>query len=83
MLTNRNYVVKEKNSKSRKPRIFNSKIEQIRQNLYDPYEKLYKRYDRTAKPVEEATNARLASVSIVDRVIFLRTIRKERRLGKI
>ena len=31
----------------------------------------------------EATNAQLASVSIVEWVIFLRTKRKERRLGKI
>ena len=36
-----------------------------------------------AKPVEEATSARLASVSIVEWVIFLRTKRKECRLGKI
>ena len=35
------------------------------------------------KPVQEVTNARLASDSIVERVIFLRTKRKERRLGKI
>ena len=56
---------------------------QIRQKLYDAHEKLYKRYGRTAKPVEEATNARLASVSIVKWVIFLRAKRKERRLGKI
>ena len=51
--------------------------------LYDAHEKLYKRYGRTAKPVEEATNARLASVSIVEWVILPRTKRKERRLGKI
>ena len=55
----------------------------IRQNLYDTYEKLNKRYGRTAKPVENPTNARLASVWIVKWVIFLRTKRKERRLGKI
>ena len=60
-----------------------SKIDHIRQNVYDAHEKLYKRYGRTAKPVEEATNARLASVLIVKWVIFLRTKRKERRLGKI
>ena len=36
-----------------------------------------------AKAAEEATNARLASVSIVDWVIFLRTKRKERLMGKI
>ena len=60
-----------------------SKIDHIRQNVYDTHEKLYKRYGRTAKPVEEATNARLASVSIVKWVNFLRTKRKERRLGKI
>ena len=47
-----------------------SKIEQIRQNLYDAHRKLYKRYGRTAKPTEEVTNARLASVSIVEWVIF-------------
>ena len=47
-----------------KPEI--SKLEQIRQHLYDIHEKLYKRYGRTAKPAEEATNARLASVSIVE-----------------
>ena len=51
--------------------------------MYDAHEKLYQRYGRTAKAVEEATNARLASVSIVKWVIFLRTKRKERRLGKI
>ena len=78
MLTNRNYVVKE-NSKSPKFQ----KIGQIRQKLYDPHEKLYKRYGRTAKPAEEATNARLASVSIVEWVIFLCTKWKEHRLGKI
>ena len=33
--------------------------------------------------MEEATNARLASVSTVEWLIFLRTKRKERRLGKI
>ena len=60
-----------------------SKIDNIRQNVYDAHEKLYKRYGRTAKPVEEATNARLVSVSIVKWVIFLRKKRKERRLGKI
>ena len=63
-----------------KPKI--SKIEHIRQNLYDIQEKLYKRYGRTAKPAEEASNARLAFISIVEWVIFLRTKRKERRLGK-
>ena len=60
-----------------------SKIEQIRQTLYDAHEQLNKRYGCTAKSVEEATNARLASVSIVEWVIFLRTKQKERRLGKI
>ena len=60
-----------------------SKIDHIRQNVYDAHEKLYKRYGRMAKPAEEATNARLASVWIVKWVIFLRTKRKERRLGKI
>ena len=59
-----------------------SKIDQIRQNLYDAHEKLYKMYGRTGKPAEEATNARLASVSIEEWVIFLRTKRKERRLWK-
>ena len=44
---------------------------------------LHKRYGGTPKPVEEAMNARLASVWIVEWVIFLRTKRKERRLGKI
>ena len=82
MLTNRNYVVKEKKFEvPENPEI--SRIEQIRQNLYDAHEQLYKRYGRTAKPVEEATNARLASASIVEWVIFLRTKHKERRLGKI
>ena len=82
MLTNRNYVVKEKKFEvPENPQI--SKLEQIRQNLYDPHEKLYKRYGSTAKPVEEATNARLTSVSIVEWGIFLRTKRKGRRLGKI
>ena len=33
--------------------------------------------------LEEATNARLAPVSIVEWVIFRRAKRKERRLGKI
>ena len=79
MLTNRNYVVKEENSKPPKIPKF-SKMGQIRQNLYDAHEKLYKRYGRTAKPAEEATNARLVSVSIVEWVIFLRTKRKERRV---
>ena len=60
-----------------------SKIQQIRPKLHDAHEKLYKRYGCTAKPVEEATNARLASVSTVEWLIFLRTKRKERRLGKI
>ena len=60
-----------------------SKIEQIKQNLYDAHANLHKRYGRTAKPVEEATNARLASVSIVEWLVFLHTKRKERRLGKI
>ena len=46
-------------------------------------ERLYKRYGWTAKPMEEATNARLASVSTVEWLIFLRTKRKERRPGKI
>ena len=79
MLTNRNYVVKEENSKPpENPEI--SKMGQIRQKLYDAHEKLYKRYGRTAKPAEEATNARLVSVSIVEWVIFLRTKRKERRV---
>ena len=59
-----------------------SKIEHIRQNLYNIHETLYKRYGRTAKPAVEATNVWLASVSIVEWVIFLRTKRKE-RLGKI
>ena len=72
MLTNRNYVVKEKISKSPKTPKF-QKIGQIRQKLYDPHEKLYKRYGHTAKPAEEATNARLVSVSIVEWVIFLCT----------
>ena len=57
-----------------------SKIEQTRQSLSDA--KLYTRYRRTAKPVEEAMNARLASVSIVEWVIFLRTKRKERSSGE-
>ena len=35
-----------------------------------------------AKSAEEAMNARLASVLIVEWAIFLRTKRKERRLGK-
>ena len=81
MLTNRYYVVKEKIRSPRNPEI--SKIDRIRQNLYDTHEKLYKGYGRTAKPVEEATNVRLASVWIVEWVIFLRTKRKERRLGKM
>ena len=81
MLTNQNYVVKEK--KFEVPENPETKIDHIRQNLYDAHEKLYKRYSRMAKPVEEATNARLASVSIVEWVIFLCTKRKERRLGKI
>ena len=51
--------------------------------MYDAHEKLCKTSGRTAKPAEEATNARLASVSIVEWVIFLRTKRKDRRLGKI
>ena len=37
-----------------KPEI--SKIEHIRQNLYDKLERLYKKYGRKAKPAEEATN---------------------------
>ena len=45
--------------------------------------RLYKRYGRRAKPAEEVTNIRLASVSIVDWVIFLRTKRKECRMRKI
>ena len=57
-------------------------MEQTRQNLYDAHEMLCKRYGRTAKPAEEATNARLASISIVEWVIFLRTKWKERRPGK-
>ena len=59
-----------------------SKIDHIRQNLYDAHEKLYKRYGRTAKPVEEATNARLASVSIVEWVIFFVQNEKNVVLGK-
>ena len=48
MLTNRNYVVKEKKNRNpENPEI--SKIEQIRQILYDTHEKLCKRYGRTAK----------------------------------
>ena len=35
-----------------------------------------------AKPVEEATSARLASVSIMEWVIFLRTKRKEMSFGE-
>ena len=50
-----------------------SKIDKVRQNLYDAHEKLYKMYGRTGKPDEEATNARLASVSIEECMIFLRT----------
>ena len=69
-----------KRRKLEKPKI--SKIEHIRQNLYDIHEKLYKRSGCTAKPAEEALNARLASSSIVEWVIFLRTKRKERCLGK-
>ena len=53
-----------------------SKIDHIWQNLYDAHEKLVQRYGCTAKPVEEATKARLASVSIVEWVIFLRTNEK-------
>ena len=59
-----------------------SKIDQMRQNLYDAQEKLYKMYGRMDKPAEEATNARLAPVSIEEWVIFLRTKRKEHRLWK-
>ena len=45
--TNRNYVVKEKKLEvPENPEI--SKIDHIRQNLYDTHEKLYKRYGRTA-----------------------------------
>ena len=51
--------------------------------LFNIHEMLNKRYGRTAKPAVEATDARLASVSIVEWVIFLRTKRKECRLGKI
>ena len=81
MLTNRNYVVKEKKLEvTENPET--SKIEQIRQNLYDTHEKLYRRHGGTAKPAEDAMNARLASVSIVNWVIFLHTKRKNRRLGK-
>ena len=50
--------------------------------MYDAHEKLYKRYGRTAKPVEEAMNARLASVSVVEWVIFLRTKQKNVVLGR-
>ena len=60
-----------------------SKMEQIRQNLYDGHQKLYKRYSRTAKSGEEATNAPLVPVSMVEWVISLRTKRNKRRLGKI
>ena len=81
VLTNRNYVVKKNYRNHRKPR--NCKIKQIRQNVYHTHEKLYEWYGGTAKPAEEATNARLASVSIVDWVIFLHTKWKERCLGKI
>ena len=45
------------------------------------HEKLYKCYGEAAKPAEEATNAGLASVLTL--LIFLRTKRKERRLGEI
>ena len=106
MLTNRNYVVKGKNSNSPKSPKFQKysrygkicmmhtefHVEQTlstvfvgrhRDFLYDAHEKLYKRYGCTAKPMEEATNARLASVSTVEWLIFLRTKRKERRPGKI
>ena len=68
MHTNRNYAVKEKIKITENPEI--SKIDQIHQNLYDKYGKLYKRYGGAAKPAEEAMNARLASVSIVQWVIF-------------
>ena len=39
-------------------------------------------YVRTAKPPEEATNAWLASLSIVELVILIPTKRKENRLEK-
>ena len=58
------YVKEKKFEVPENPQI--SKIEQIRQNLYDAHEKLYERYGRTDKPVQEATNARLASVPIVE-----------------
>ena len=48
----------------------------MRQKSYDIHEKLHKRYGGTTKPADEATNARLTSVSIADRVSFLRTKRK-------
>ena len=38
--------------------------------MYDTHKRLYKRYGVTAKPVEEATDARLASVLTVEWVIF-------------
>ena len=60
-----------------------SKIERIRQKSYDVHERLYKRYGGTTKPADEATNARLTCVSIVDRVIFLRTKRKNVVWGNI
>ena len=54
----------------------------MRQSLYDAHEKLYKRYGCTAKPVEEATNARLATVSIVEWLIFFVQNEKNAVWGK-
>ena len=78
MLTNRNYVVKEKKFKVPKTPKFKNR----------PYMAKFVWYTRKVvqkvrSSVEEATNTRLASVWIMEWVIFLRTKRKKRRLGKI
>ena len=66
-------IMQEKKKKfeiTENPRNF--KIEQIRQNLYNTHKSCTKGTVVTAKPAEKVTNAQLASVSIVDWVIFLR-----------
>ena len=79
MLTNRNYVVKEKKFEvPENPE--NQKIDHIRQSLYDTHAKVYKSYGRQWR---KRRMLDWASVWTVEWAIFLRTKREKRRLGKI